>query len=158
MSINVCPYTQENINSKSKNNVFSFTQKGKLYKFNKTSILTDYKYSLANRKPFLNPLTRLPVNSRTLERLNRLVKNKSMSSTNKLTNDEKNVLKDLITFFVPNKTKSMKISKVGNMYLNNMSQITNKNNLNKISKNINSIINKIGNNINFSTLNFTQFK
>ena len=157
MSINICPYTQENINTKSKSNIFSFTQKGKIYKFNQKSMLTNYKYAIANRKPFLNPLTRLPLNTTTLKRLNKLIKNKSTLSTQKLTKNEIMLLKDLITFFVPNKTKSLKISQIGNMYLNNISEITNKNNLNKVSKNINGIISKIGNSINLSTFNFTNF-
>ena len=157
MSINRCPYTQENINTKHKNNIFSFQQDGKVYKFNKKSIITDYTYALAKKKPFLNPLTRIPLKSNTLQRLNNLLKKNSSSSYKKLTKNEKELLTDLIAFFVPNKTRSVKLSSIGKLYLNNIAEITNKTNFNKISNNIQSIINKIGNNINFSTFNFTMF-
>ena len=154
---NTCPYTLETLCTKSKNSIFSFQQNGKIYKFNKNSIITNYKYAIANRKPFLNPLTRLPLNTTTLKRLNKLIKNKSTLSTQKLTKNETELLKDLITFFVPNKTKSVKLSTIGNIYLSNISEITNQSNLNKISNNINSIKKKLGNNINFSSFNFTNF-
>ena len=151
---NICPYTLEKINNINKNKVFTFQQNGHTYKVNLNSILTSYKMHGSKTK---NPLTRGVLPLATLQRLNDLIKRSQSNLNKKLNKNERLLLTNMLSLFVPNKSKPVSISKLGQNYLNNISFLTDKTEINKISNLLQGIIGKLGDSINFSQFNISKF-
>jgi hypothetical protein len=133
--------TMENLRNKpnNSNNVFVYYQNGVKYKINKNSMLRMFQNHGNNMK---NPFTRQPMPANAIKRLNNILS----SQNKKLTNEEKNFLNGVHEFSVAFNyilnNNGLKLRKLSNMYIEDLSELLNNNEMNNLKRIKNSLIKK----------------
>tara|TARA_Y100000816_G_scaffold157440_1_gene112412 strand:- start:194 stop:631 length:438 start_codon:yes stop_codon:yes gene_type:complete len=112
------PYTQQDTRILPPNKVFSFTQNGTQYHFNKNMFLHNYR--LGDGVFLINPYTRSPIAKATLNRLHEL--NSQNGNSNRLTNNEQNFNKGVTEILSMYREKGRQISyrNAANEYIQNI--------------------------------------
>jgi hypothetical protein len=108
--------------------VFVFNQNKKRYKFLTNSVLKAYKL---NRNDFRNPLTRQPLNNKTIQRI-RDLKN---TSKNTLTRNEEEFMEGIHALYQISKSTRMTYNRLADEYINDIVNFSNNPNQNRINLN-----------------------
>jgi hypothetical protein len=108
--------------------VFVFNQNKKRYKFLTNSVLKAYKL---NRNDFRNPLTRQPLNNKTIQRI-RDLKN---TSKNTLTRNEEEFMEGIHALYQMSKSTRMTYNRLADEYINDIVNFSNNPNQNRINLN-----------------------
>jgi hypothetical protein len=108
--------------------VFVFNQNKQRYKFLTNSVLKAYKL---NRNDFRNPLTRQPLNNKTIQRI-RDLKN---TSKNTLTRNEEEFMEGIHALYQISKSTRMTYNRLADEYINDIVNFSNNPNQNRINLN-----------------------
>lgn len=108
--------------------VFVFNQNKRRYKFLTNSVLKAYKL---NRNHFLNPLTRQPLNNKTIQRIRDLKNN----SKNTLTRNEEEFMEGIHALYKISKSTRMTYNRLADDYINDIVNFSNDPNQNRINLN-----------------------